>query len=145
MAKCTYTKPDGSVCRANAAAGGAFCTFHDPENAAMQAAAKVEGGRARSRPRAVLPEGHPEMTVASARDVGRLLSDTINQVRTGKIDPRIANTVGYLASVLLRSVEVGELEERLASLEASVAASSNMTGMSEHREFEPVGQGAKSW
>ena len=31
-----------------------------------------------------------------------LLATTINDVRRGRLDPRIANAVGYLAGVLLR-------------------------------------------
>jgi hypothetical protein len=46
------------------------------------------------------------------------LGDSINRLRRGELDPRVANAIGYLASVLLRAQEQGPLEERMAKLEA---------------------------
>jgi hypothetical protein len=54
--------------------------------------------------------------VRNAADVTTLLATTINEVRQGKLDPKIANAVGYLAGVLLRALEIGDLAEPLASL-----------------------------
>ncbi|HEX2837183.1 MAG TPA: hypothetical protein VHN77_03545 [Phycisphaerales bacterium] len=71
----------------------------------------------------------------SARDVCGLLSETIHDVRTGRVDPRIANTVGYLASVLVRALEVGELEERLAALEGAVRAGCLVSASSFHHDL----------
>jgi hypothetical protein len=52
----------------------------------------------------------------NAADVTALLGMTINEVRQGKLDPKISNAVGYLAGVLMRALEVGDLAEQLASL-----------------------------
>jgi len=60
-----------------------------------------------------------------------LLADTINRVRKGQLDPKIASTIGYLAGVLLRSIEVSELEERTRSLESAT------------RRQEPFASGAR--
>ena len=49
-----------------------------------------------------------------------LLGDTINQVRRGLIDSRIATTVGYLAGTLLRGLEHGQLDDRLTRIEAKL-------------------------
>jgi hypothetical protein len=62
----------------------------------------------------------PDVEIEDTRDVVRLIAETINQVRRGQIDPRVANAVGYLANVLIRAVEQGELERRMAELEALV-------------------------
>ncbi len=62
----------------------------------------------------------PDVKVADCRDVVALISETINQVRKGQVDPRVANAVGYLANVLIKAVEQGELERRLAEVEAAV-------------------------
>ncbi len=56
-------------------------------------------------------------------DVKGLLSDTIHQVRTGVIDPKVANCVGYLSGILLKAIEVGDIEERLSAMEAVVGRS----------------------
>ena len=61
-----------------------------------------------------------DVNVKDCQDVVRLISETINQVRKGQIDPRVANAVGYLANVLIRAVEQGEMERRLDELEAIV-------------------------
>ena len=49
-----------------------------------------------------------------------LLGESINQVRRGQLDPRVANAVGYLASMLLGALQQGPLEERLQRLEATL-------------------------
>jgi hypothetical protein len=66
---------------------------------------------------AVLPISVSDVPVEDVESVVRLLGRTINQVLTGQVDPKVANTAGYLASVLLRALEGAEFEERLAQLE----------------------------
>jgi hypothetical protein len=51
-------------------------------------------------------------------DVSALLGDSINRLRRGELDPKVANAMGYLSSVLLRALEQGSLEERMAKLES---------------------------
>jgi hypothetical protein len=53
------------------------------------------------------------------------LADSINQLRRGELDPRVANGIGYLTSVLLRALEQGPLEERMAKIEAALAQTAN--------------------
>jgi hypothetical protein len=53
--------------------------------------------------------------------VVRLILETINQVRKGAIDPRVANAVGYLANVVIKALEQDELEARIKKLEALLA------------------------
>jgi hypothetical protein len=48
-----------------------------------------------------------------------LLADSINRLRRGQLDPRVANSMGYLASVLLKALDQ-RLEDRLAHLEAVI-------------------------
>ncbi len=49
-----------------------------------------------------------------------MLADSINRLRRGQLDPRVANAMGYLASVLLKALDQ-KLEERLAHLEAVIS------------------------
>lgn len=62
----------------------------------------------------------PDVKVESCQDVVRLISETINQVRKGQLDPRVANAIGYLANVLIKAVEQGDMEKRIEDLEAAV-------------------------
>ena len=65
----------------------------------------------------VLPEDTPDIDLTNSKDVVRLLSETINQVRTGRIAVNVGNALGILAGVLLKAMEADELEARVASLE----------------------------
>ncbi|MGO9604170.1 MAG: hypothetical protein ACLQAT_12355 [Candidatus Binataceae bacterium] len=69
---------------------------------------------------AVLPTSAPYAKLESPQDAVKLLADTINQVRRGEVDPKIANTVGYLAGLLLKGLRDSETERRLAALESAV-------------------------
>jgi hypothetical protein len=115
---CHAKKPDGSCCLVAALPGSKFCFFHDPARAAERRAAQSFGG-SQNRMR-TLPADTPDVQVADCGDVIHLISETINQVRKGLIDPRVANAVGYLANVVIKASEQGELEDRLAELESLV-------------------------
>src|SRR5262249_14460431 len=72
----------------------------------VRAEARWNGGRSRKAP--ALSDAR-DLQVRNAADVTTLLATTINEVRQGKLDPKVANAVGYLAGVLLRALEVGDL------------------------------------
>jgi len=118
--RCTKTKADGTICRANARTGSAFCFFHDPAVAKQRMAARKAGGIERSKKAAVLPSSLPDVPLKSVQDVVALLAATINQVRKGQVDPRISNAVGYLAGILLKGMEQGDTEKRLVELETII-------------------------
>lgn len=114
--QCKTVKPDGSNCQAAAPPGSEFCFFHDPTKATERRAAQSLGGSHNKMK--TLPDTAPEVKVQGCEDVVKLLQITINQVRTGKIDPRVANAIGYLANVLIKASEAGELEKRINEVEA---------------------------
>lgn len=118
QATCQATKPDGSRCRAAALAGSAYCFFHDPSMAEERRAAQSFGG-SQNRMK-TLDADAPDRKVEDLGSVVGLMSETINQVRKGQIDPRVANAIGYLANVLIKAVEGSSLEDRLAEMEALV-------------------------
>jgi hypothetical protein len=66
----------------------------------------------------VLPSDTPDHPLGDTNQVSVLLADSINRLRRGQLDPRVANGMGYLASILLKALESGRIEERLAHLEA---------------------------
>jgi hypothetical protein len=67
---------------------------------------------------AVLPADTPDHPLVNTTDISSMLADSINRLRRGQLDPRVANGMGYLASILLKALESGRIEERLAHLEA---------------------------
>jgi len=117
--KCKFRKKDGGRCGADVQIGKDSCVFHDPTKIEDGHRARRAGGITRSHRAAVLPPEMPDPLAKSA-DVSSFFADTIDQVRRGQLDPRVANTVGYLASVLLRSLEQGAMEQRVLDLEAAL-------------------------
>ena len=65
-----------------------------------------------------------------------LLGDTINRTRTGELDPRVANSVGYLCGILLRAFEVNNVEDRLAILETAVGNRPRTESQFDVQEFK---------
>jgi hypothetical protein len=118
--QCSHVKSDGSYCRANARRASAYCFVHDPDSAEEVEAARIRGGKERSRKAAVLPADTANMPLTSAADVTALLAETINQVRRGELDPHVSNAVGYLANMLLKAQEQHEFERRMMRVESIV-------------------------
>lgn len=123
--KCDFKKSNGGQCGADAQTGKVLCVFHDPARSADGRRARRAGGVNRSRLPVVLPVDTPDHSLASPNDVANLLAQSINQLRRGELDLRIANGIGYLSSVLLRALEQGPMEERLAHLEAALGTNSS--------------------
>ena len=74
---------------------------------------------------ATLPADAPDVKVEDGADVVKLIAETINQVRRGQIEPRVANTVAYLSNVLLAATGRREVESRIAELESLVKGRRN--------------------
>ena len=121
--QCEGVKPDGSRCLAAALPDSDFCFFHDPSKAAERHEAHSAGGR-QNRMKTLDPVV-PDVIIKNCGDVIALLSETINHVRKGLIDPRVANSVGYLANQLVAVLGHQELD-RLERLEQMVERQSNV-------------------
>lgn len=66
-------------------------------------------------------ENMPEENPSQDELVGGLdtfLQKTLEQVKNGQLDPKVASVIGSLSSVLLKATEQAEFEQRLASLES---------------------------
>src|SRR5271169_907888 len=113
---CIATKADQSNCQAAAIPGSGFCYFHDPTKSEKRREAQAQGGR-QNRMK-TLEDSAPDVKLEDSGDAIALISETINEVRKGKIDPRVANSVGFLANILIKAVERNKLETRIEQLEA---------------------------
>lgn len=111
--QCTATTKAGSPCKAPAVERG-LCYFHAHPDRLRELGR--QGGKANRR----FPKDPdlPEVQLRSVNDVTALLAQTINQVRSGGLDPRTGNAVGYLAAVMLKALQQGDIEARLQALEA---------------------------
>jgi len=110
--KCQFIKPDGSRCNAYAQTGSLLCFTHDPDKAQERAIAHRAGGLANKIKADLEP-----ITIEKSKDVVRLITRTMNELRQGQVDIRIANALFYGANVLLKAFEITEITERLESVE----------------------------
>ena len=115
--RCKYMKSNGKQCGGHAQHGSVFCFFHDPEKRMEQQQARFKGGKQGKR--AVLVDCD-NIRITKLGDVIRLLNQTINQVRRGELDHKVANSVAYLSNVLVKTFEGEELQNRLEELEEKV-------------------------
>ena len=118
MSKCDHRTKNGRHCTADTQSGKTVCVFHDPANGEQGRKARRAGGLTRSRPAPVLDLSTPEAPLTRAEEVAALIADTINQVRRGQLDSKIASTMGYLSGILLKALEQGALEKKVAALES---------------------------
>lgn len=121
---CKFVNETGEPCEAFAIKGSEYCWFHDPVKLQERIEACKKGGKAGMRK--VLPDSN--VKINSLKDIVRLLESTINDVRTGQIDVRIANSVAYLSQVLRQVMEQEFLEKRLDSLEKEVERTNRVKG-----------------
>src|SRR5215469_5668794 len=110
--KCRAKTKAGKPCRAPAAEGTDRCVMHSGRAAELGS----KGGRRRAiYSLDGLKDFAPPKTAADLRD---LIAESIIEIRTGKLDPKLANSISYLGSGFLRALEVSDLETRLQALEA---------------------------
>jgi hypothetical protein len=67
----------------------------------------------------------PTVVENLASPKSRLLAQSIVEIRTGKLDPKLANSISYLGAGFLRATEVSDLETRLLALEARIEEHEN--------------------
>lgn len=131
LVHCKATTSSGKPCRAKPHKGG-LCFFHsDPQKAAELG---QKGGR---RNRHTYETPLPPVTVPeSAGDVKRMLAEAMADIRAGRMDPKLASTLGYLGVSLLRAFEVAEFEQRLERLEQrdDLENQAEQTGKNEARD-----------
>jgi len=113
--RCSFTKPDGEQCNANAMSGLDFCYTHNPDiSDEEKREAKQRGGQNRA---VAISEPLPPLAIAEPNDAVLLIVDTINRVRAGELDIRVANCLGFLTDKLLKAFEVSKLNDRVEIIE----------------------------
>lgn len=113
--QCAFIKSNNEICEANAMHENEFCFLHNPLISAEEKRNMQKRG-GESKHLTVL-EPLPPIIITQSKDVVSLLTDTINRVRSGELDTRVANCLGVLSGHLLKAFEVAELENRLESIE----------------------------
>jgi hypothetical protein len=122
---CQKMKRDGNQCRARARSGHKYCALHAEPRKAAELGSR--GGRRRAvyRPDG-LQEFAPPRTAADLRD---LLAQSIIEIRAGKLDPKLANSISYLGTGFLRAIEVADLQARMDELERAHQEACQIAGI----------------
>jgi hypothetical protein len=102
--QCEFVKASGVRCRAAARTASSHCWFHDPSLARERQRARKRGGITRSHRAVTLPTDTLIRPLTSVADVLNLLEATAHEVRSGQLETRTANCVGYLCSVALNGL-----------------------------------------
>ena len=89
---CKFVKADDARCRARPRRGWAYRLFHDPTIVSERRAARHAGGVERSKKAAVVDANEPDCPLESVGPICEPLGQTINQVRKGKVDPRVGSS-----------------------------------------------------
>ena len=114
--QCKFIKSNGKQCNANAMRDSGFCFTHNPATKEAKKEAVTKGGKSpKKNYNPLLP-----VKIEDSADVAQLLSKTINEVRAGEIDLRVANCIGYLSGHLIKALEVSDLEKRVEEIEKHI-------------------------
>jgi hypothetical protein len=90
--------------------------MHDPERQAEIQAARVEGGRNRSRIARV-----ERLVPTTLRPVLSLLLDVLEETRRGEMDPKVASAVASVAGAIVKVYSSATVEQQIADLQDQVA------------------------
>ncbi len=116
MNKCIYKKSNGEQCKSYAMRNSKFCFTHNPDTKRERASAVSKGGKS---PRKNYLNLKP-VKIKNPKQVVTLLEDTINKVRGGDMDIRVANCIGYLSGHIIKAIEISDLEKRLEIMEDKI-------------------------
>jgi len=116
--QCQKEKRDGRRCGARALSGKKHCALHADPGRASELGSK--GGRRRTVYKSEDLKEFP--APKNAADLRDLLAESIVEIRTGKMDPKMANALGYIGASYLRAIEVSDLEAKLENLQGLLGA-----------------------
>ena len=111
--QCKFIKQNNEQCEANSMKDSEFCFTHNPKTKEAKRQATIKGG---SSPKKNYNPLAP-MVISDSNSVVKLLTTTINEVRQGEIDLRVANCIGYLAGHLIKALEASEIVSRIETIE----------------------------
>ena len=121
--RCSFIKPDGTQCNANAMSDSTFCYTHNPDiSDEEKREAKQRGGQARAL---TIANPLPALPITEPNDAVLLIVDTINRVRSGELDIKTANCLGFLTDKLLKAFEVSKLNDRVEIIERVLLGKNN--------------------
>ena len=114
--QCIFIKKEGKRCGGYSVEGSSYCINHEPRMQEKKLEAVRNGGAASSYEKLEL--ALPAMVINTPADVVGAAVQTVNEVRTGQLPPKVASTIGYLLGVVLKAFEVANLDQRVEMIES---------------------------
>ena len=106
--RCKHIKANGEQCKANAMSRLDYCYLHNPKiSEEEKKEANKKGGLNRAK---TIKQPLPSLVIKEPGDTVTLLIDTINRVRAGDLDIKVANCIGFLTEKLIRAFELNKQE-----------------------------------
>ena len=103
--------------------GKEYCYSHSPDISTKEKKeARSRGGKNNA---VILDGSFKPIKIENSKDVPNLLIDTINKVRSGQLEIRIANCIGYLSGHLLKAFEQSDIQGRLEAIENQLEKMNN--------------------
>jgi hypothetical protein len=113
--QCEYINENGQQCGGDAIDGSVYCLSHDPNQKEARLERSQKGGASESYQKLNLKL--EPLTIQDATDVVGAVVQTINEVREGKLPPKVASTIGYLLGIALKAFEQADLKNRVEVIE----------------------------
>ncbi len=99
--QCKLIKNDKKRCKAIVLKGGEFCYYHSPKNRDDRVAASSRGGENSKKNNVKLTP----VKISNPEDVLKIVSETINLLRSGKVHPNYANSIFIGCNTFFKSYE----------------------------------------
>ena len=113
--KCQFIKQDGNKCQADVMKDSNYCYLHNPDISDEEKRQnQARGGKGNL---IKINNPLPPVIINNPHDVVNFLTETINLVRSGELDIRIANALAYLAGHLIKALEISEVDKRVSTIE----------------------------
>lgn len=113
--QCEYIKENGQQCGGYAVNDSAYCISHEPNMHEEKLEAVRKGGSSESYQKLDLKLN--PLTIQNSFDVIGAVIQTVNELRAGKIPPKMASTIGYLLGIALKAFEQADLKNRVEVIE----------------------------
>ena len=115
--KCKFTTSN-KQCNAFAMDSSEYCYVHNPEVTNEEKQMNCSKG-GKSKP-IKIENPLPAIQIDTVSEVRIMLVETINKIRSGEMDIKTANSIGFLAGKLLDTLEIEKIDRKLSRLEEAL-------------------------
>lgn len=112
--KCKAQNKQGMPCNAKPMNNG-YCFRHNPETKEQAINASVKGGSVKWNELNL-----PNLKITNIKAIPKALIQVINEIRTGLIPCKEANSIGYLINILKGAYELSDITKRLEAIEERI-------------------------